>query len=151
MDALNIRVNEKFDLLPIIEQGGIVRLKIMLDDMLFVSEAVVQALHTWILKHSQEVPSKIVVDNIKLLMIQFLAYRFRLADVNKISFEVAIYLLEGLTKCSVEKFSNLFDIVIQQERVGKLSSGFSMGLNSLSTLVEIKSIVKLSNTSYHYL
>ena len=34
--------------LPIIEEGGIVRLKIMLDEMFFVSEAVFKSLHTWI-------------------------------------------------------------------------------------------------------
>ena len=47
-DALNIRVNEKFDLLPILEQGVIVRLKLMLDYMFFMSEIVIQSLHTWI-------------------------------------------------------------------------------------------------------
>ena len=48
MDAPNIWVNEKFDLLPILEQGGILRLKLMPDKMLFISEAVVQVLHTWL-------------------------------------------------------------------------------------------------------
>ena len=44
---LNIWVNENFDLLKIIEQGGIVSLKIMLVDMFFMYEAVVQTLQTW--------------------------------------------------------------------------------------------------------
>ena len=37
MYELNIQVNENFDLLPIIEQGGIIRLKLMIDEMFFVS------------------------------------------------------------------------------------------------------------------
>ena len=37
MDELNIRVNEEFDLLTIIEQGGVLRLKLMLDEMFFMS------------------------------------------------------------------------------------------------------------------
>ena len=45
-DELNIWVNEKFDLMPILDQGNILRLKIMIDEMLFMSEAVVQALNT---------------------------------------------------------------------------------------------------------
>ena len=53
-DELTIRVNKKFDLLPIIDQGGIVRLKLMLDGMLFMSEAVFQALNTWIKQFYQE-------------------------------------------------------------------------------------------------
>ena len=36
-DEINIRVNEKFDLLTILDQVGIVRLKLMLDEMLFMS------------------------------------------------------------------------------------------------------------------
>ena len=39
-DELNIQVNEKFDLLPIIEQGGIVCLNIMLDELFFMSLAI---------------------------------------------------------------------------------------------------------------
>ena len=35
-DELNIQVNEKFDLLPILEKGGIVRLKLMLDNIIDV-------------------------------------------------------------------------------------------------------------------
>ena len=40
-DALNIRFNDKFDLLPIIEKGGIVCLKIMPAEMFFMHEGVV--------------------------------------------------------------------------------------------------------------
>ena len=40
---LNIQLNEKFEVMPIIEKGGIIHLKLMLDEMFFMSEAVVQA------------------------------------------------------------------------------------------------------------
>ena len=36
-DELNIWVNENFDLLPILDKCGIVHLKLMLDEMLFMS------------------------------------------------------------------------------------------------------------------
>ena len=77
---MNIQVNEKFDLLKILEQGGIVRLKIMIGEMLFMSEAVLQALHTWLKQFYQEGSSKTVGENIALLMLQLMASRFRLAD-----------------------------------------------------------------------
>ena len=48
-------------------------------------------------------------------------------------------------------FSNPFYMILQQERVKHLSSGVSMGGDSMSTLVKIRFIVKLYNTSYHYL
>ena len=60
MEKLNIRVNEKFDLLSIIDKGGIVRLNLMLDEMLFMSEAVVKTLNTWLTHFTQEVSSKTV-------------------------------------------------------------------------------------------
>ena len=41
--------------------------------------------------------------------------------------------------------------MLQKERVKNLSSGLSMGGYSLSTLVKVKSIVKLSNNFYHSL
>ena len=53
-DELNIRVNEIFDLLPIIEHGGIIRLKIILDEIFFMAEAVVQALNTRLKHFPQE-------------------------------------------------------------------------------------------------
>ena len=59
-DELNIRVNNNFELLPIIEQGDIVRLKLIIGDTLFISEAVFHALNTWLKQFSQEGPSKTV-------------------------------------------------------------------------------------------
>ena len=100
-DELNILVNENFDLLPTIEQGGIVRLNIVLDEMFFVSEAVLRSLNTWLKQYSQEGTSKIVGENIAILMLHFLACIVRLSDVNKIPIEEATYVLEGLTKFSV--------------------------------------------------
>ena len=46
--------------MPIIEKGGITCLNIMLDEMFFMSEAVVQVLNTWLKQFPQEGPSKTV-------------------------------------------------------------------------------------------
>ena len=46
--------------MPIIEKGGIICLKIILDEIIFMSEAVVQALNTWLKQFTQEGPSKTV-------------------------------------------------------------------------------------------
>ena len=113
----------KFGLLPIVEQGGIVRLNFILDEKLFMSEAVVQALHTWIKQFYQEGTSKTVGENIAPLMLYFLANSIQLEDVKNLEIEAATYLLEGLTKCSVEEFIKPFDMMLQQERFKHLSSG----------------------------
>ena len=83
-------------------------------------------------------------------MLQFLACSFRLSGVKKLPVEAATYILEGLTKWSVEEFRNTFDMMLQQEHIKHLSSVLSMGVYALSTLVKIKSIVKLANTFYRY-
>ena len=66
--------------------------------MFFMSEAVVQSLHTWIKQFSQEGPSETVGENIALLILHFQACRVHLADVNNLPIESATYLLERLTK-----------------------------------------------------
>ena len=72
-DELNIKVNEKFDLLPIIAKAGIVRLNLILDDIFVMYKATAPALNTWLKQSYQEGTSKSVGYNIALLMIQFLA------------------------------------------------------------------------------
>ena len=74
----------------------------MLYEIIFVSYAVFQALHTWLFKKSQEGPSNTVGDNISLLMLQFLAWNVRLFYVNNIPIESDTYLLEGLKNFLVE-------------------------------------------------
>ena len=120
----------------------------MIDEMFFVHEEVFHTLNAWLKQFSQEGPSKTVGENIAHLMLQFLTYSVRLSDVNTLPTETDTYLLEGLTKCSVEEFSRPFDMMIQKKRVKQLSSGVSIGGYSLSILPKMKSIVKLSNSSY---
>ena len=71
--------------MPMLEQGGILRLNVVLDYIFFMSEAILQALNTWLKQFSQEEPSKTVGDNIALLMMKFLDCRVRLSDVNSLS------------------------------------------------------------------
>ena len=92
-DELNIRVNDKFDLLPVLGKVGTVRLKCVLDEMFFVSEAVVQALNNWLKQFSKGGSSKTVGENMSLLMLRFLDFSVRLLDVNKLPIEAATYLL----------------------------------------------------------
>ena len=99
-------------------------------------------------KKFQEVTSKTVREKITLLMLQFLAFSVRLADINNLVVDSDKYLLEVLTKFSVGDLSNTFDMMLHQERVKKISSVVSMLGDSLSTLVKIKSNFKLTNTSY---
>ena len=86
-DELNIQFNEKFDLLLILDQGGIVRLKLMLNEMFFMYETVLQTLNTRIKQFYQEGPSKTVGENKALFMLQFLACSVHISDVKNLSIE----------------------------------------------------------------
>ena len=61
-----------------------------------------------------------------LLMLQFLVCIVHILDVNKLTIEADTYLLEGLTRCSLEQLSKTFDMMLQQERVKQFSSILSM-------------------------
>ena len=84
-------------------------------------------------------------------MRQFLSCIFRLSYVNNLPIKSSIYLLESLTKFSVKGFRKPFNMMLHQERIKQFNGVLSMGGNSLSTLVKIKSVVKLANNSYHSL
>ena len=83
-DELTLHVNKKYDLLTLIKQGGVVRLKIMLDEMFFMSEAVVTALQGFIKKFALQGPTRTVGENIHLLIQQYEACCTRLTDVNQL-------------------------------------------------------------------
>ena len=150
-DELNIRVTYKIELLPLKEQGGVVRLKLMLDKMFFMSAAVVSALQEWIKQFAVAGPSKTPGENIAICMQQFLACSTRLAENLQLPSESSAHLLEGLTKCSVELFSKPFDNMLQQERMASLTRNVLLEDDSRATLKRIQHIAKLANTSYHTL
>ena len=57
-----------------------------------------KALNTWLKQFPQEGTSKTVVENIELLMLQFLDFSVRLLYLNKMPIEADKYRLGGLTK-----------------------------------------------------
>ena len=70
--------------MPIIEKGGIVHLKIILDWMFFMSYTIVKALNNWLKQFSQEGNFKTFGYNIALLMLQFMDCSVRLSDANNL-------------------------------------------------------------------
>jgi len=148
-DELNLRIDEKLSLLPDIEQGGIVRLKLMLDEMFFMSEDVVTALQHWFENFATIGPSKTAGENISVLMQQVTSCAERLAAVGQLPLDTPTHVLSGLTKCTVEEFKKPFDLMLNQERLIQLGTGVTIGGDCGPTLVKIRNIAKLANTSYH--
>ena len=68
----------------------------MLDDIIFMYEAVLQSINTRLKPFYQEGTSKTVGENIALFMLQFLSCSVRLLNMNKITIEAATYLLKDI-------------------------------------------------------
>ena len=75
----------------------------------------------------------------------------RLAEVNQLPLEAPTYILQGLTKCPIAEFTGPFELLLNQERVKKMSTSTTLGNTITATLKRVKQILILVNISYHYL
>lgn len=89
-DDLNVRVDEEYDALPVEQRGGIVRLKLMLSEMFFMSQDVVGALQAWAKNFATVGVTKIPGENVALGAAQFEVVAVRLADVNQLPVDAPI-------------------------------------------------------------
>ena len=82
--TLLIQVNEKYDEIDLMEQGGIVYLKIAFDLMFVMTHEVVMSLSAWIKRFGEQCLSMVKGDNVSIIMGQFLAMSEHLVEVNKL-------------------------------------------------------------------
>ena len=102
--AIIKRVEDKYEALDGIEQGGITYLDFSLDEMFNMSDVVITLL--------QEL--------LKLLVEHINAVTERLAEVQALSRRTPLLILNGFTKCSVTEFFGLLELMINTERVIQL-------------------------------
>ena len=72
-----------------------------------------------------------------------------LAEVNQLPLEAPTYIIQGLTKCSVAKFTGPFKLLLNQDQVNQMSSLVTLGNTTTATLKRIKQILISANNSYH--
>ena len=145
------RVDEKFEKLDSLEQGGITYLKLMLDEMFCMTNDVVTALQTFLKNFAVEGLTKTEGENVSEVSAQVKAVCERLAEVLSLPLEAPTYILQGLTKCSVAKFTGPFELLLNQERVIQMSTSVTLGNSDTATLKRVKHILALANNSYHSL
>ena len=75
----------------------------------------------------------------------------RLAKVNQLPLEAPTYILQGLTKFSVAGFMGPFELLLNEEKVNKMSTSVRLGNTTTATLKRIKQILVLANNPYHSL
>ena len=98
---LKQRVDEKFDKIKSLEQGGITYLKLMLDKIFCMTNDVLAALQNFLKVFAEEGLSNTVGENVSEILAQVKAVSERSAQVKQLPLEAPTYILQGLTKCSV--------------------------------------------------
>ena len=67
----------------------------------------------------------------------------RLSEVNQLPQEAPMFVLQGLTKCSVPEFTGPFTLILNQERVNQMGMAVSLTNTSAATLTQVLAIVVL--------
>ncbi len=105
---LKTLIDDKFDVLPIDEQGGSVYLKLLFDIVYNMTEPVIRALHKWI-KNFRRNGIKLVIDeNVLIFVTTCKNICKRLDEIGQLPLDAVTDILEGLIKCSHSEFSDTF-------------------------------------------
>ena len=105
---LKTLVDNKFDALPIYEQGGSVYLKLLFDIIYNMTEPVIRALQKWFKNFRHNGLQKVKGENALVFGSTAKNIAKRLNEVNALPSDAATDILEGLVKTSHQEFSNTF-------------------------------------------
>jgi hypothetical protein len=105
---LKTLVNDKFDKLPVDEQGGSVYLRILFDIVYNMTEPVVRALHKWIKNFRRNGINKVADENVLIFSNTAKNICKRLDEIGQLPSDAVSEILEGLIKCSHSEFSDTF-------------------------------------------
>ena len=151
-DALLVeRIDEKFDELRPDEQGGVMYIKLALDEMFTVSTTVVNTLQGFFENFAKEGIAKVPNEDVRLATKQILAVAERLAEVSALPTEVTVQILEGFTRCSVPIFKQTFSHLLVGERLKQLRTLTCLSLHDNTRLGGIRTLCKEANDMFNSL
>ena len=148
---LKQQVDDKFDKLDPLEQGGITHLKFFLDEIFCMTNEVVTALQALLKNFAEEGLSKKVGENVSGTTAQIKTVSERLSEVNQPTLEATTYVLQGLTNCSVPEFTGPFELMPNQGPFTQMATPVSLVNTSSNTLKRVLNIIHLANISHHSL
>ena len=149
-DALRSLVSDKIDLQTkeVSQRGGIVMLKVTLDQMFSMTGSVRSALQKWLEDFSTSgmaaVPGEDVIWQTKRILIVV----ERLAEVNELPSKTSMWILQGFCLCSTESFKDPFGLMLQRAQVTALEEEVGLRADSNKTLAEVKGYCQKANTLY---
>ena len=115
--ALIKMAEKKYEELDRLDQGVIKYLKIALDDMFNMSDAVITSLHELFKNFSRNGISKYPSENVALLFQKINSVEERLAEVPELPRDTELLILSGSTKYSVNEFVDTFELILNTESV----------------------------------
>ena len=148
--ALVKRIEEKYEALDGLAQGGITYLKIALDEMFDMSDIVITSLQDFFKNFARDGVAKYPSENVALLVQQINAVAERLAEAGALPRDTPLLMLTGFAKCSVPEFVGPFELLLNSERVTQLENSGDRHDNA-RCLDRVKKLTLLASNSFHSL
>jgi hypothetical protein len=117
--------------------------------MITISNTVVATLQGFFENFAKDGIAKVPNEDVRVATEQIVAITERLAKVSALPSECTIQLLEGLTKCSVTNFRQIFSHLLVSERLRQLRTLTT--LHNSSCLGGIKKLCKEANNMFNAL
>ncbi len=103
--------------LPLFKQGGVTYIKLALDVLFTISNTVVITLQGFFENFAKDGIAKVPNEDVCVATEQLVAIAKRLAKVAALPCECTVQLLEGLTKCSITVFKQIFSHLLVGEHL----------------------------------
>ena len=124
------RVEDKYEALDGLKQGGITYLKIALDDMFNMSDVVITSIQEFFKKFARDGLSKYPSENLALLVQQINDVAEQAAEVPSLPRDTTFLVLTGFKKCSITKFVGPSKLMLNTERFIQLENDGDMHDNT---------------------
>jgi hypothetical protein len=143
------RIDKKFDELDLYKQGGVIYIKIALDEMFTISNTVVTTLQGFFEVFAKDGIAKVPNEDVRAATEQIIAVAERLAKVSALPSESTHHILEGFTRCSVIVFRQTFAQLLVAEWLQQLR--YLTNRNDSICLFNIKKLCKKANNLFNSL
>jgi hypothetical protein len=107
---LKKQVKDQYDRLDLYQKGGITYFKIVVDTVFKMSSLTVKSLKEFISDFGNNGLTKVQGENVRQVGTLIIAVTTRLADCNNLGFESYQHVVDGLGKCNVAKFWDVYKL-----------------------------------------
>ena len=150
--TLVAKAHEKYDqLIETVDlkcEGGIIYLKILLDEMFCMTTEVVEALQSYLENFAQSGVEGEVGENVYQITRTILVVAGQLKEVNDLPAKAVQWVLQGFSKCSVTEFASPFKLLLQQGEVDRLGKQITITSDCEDTLRQITDYCHKANSAY---